>query len=158
MEGNDIGFTVHHHVACWFEDLLVTVHGTPQEEKKSLWKRLVAKEEEPLSGEEWKNHMASRWTANELPLRSIIHLTQQLGVGVEVYTYFEDALRETIENWLSRKGAHVQVYCYANINDLKDDLKYNRDVHTLFTPYEKDAAIIGWHRATVVNPDGTFGF
>lgn len=158
MEKGDIGVTVHSHVACWFEDLIVTVHGTPQEEKKNIWQRFLRKEEEPLSGEEWKNHMVSRWTVNEMPLRSIIHLQNQLGIKVEVYTYFEDALREVIEAYLARKGAHVQVYCYGNLDNLKEDMKYNRDVHTLFTPYENDAAAIGWHRATVVRPDGTFGF
>lgn len=158
MEGNDIGVTVHKHVACWFEDLLVNVHAEPQEEPKSIWQRLRRKEEEPLSADEWKNHMVSRWTVNEMPLKSVIHLQNQLGIGVEVYTYFEDALKEVIEHYLARKGADVQVYCYGNLDNLKDDMKYNRDVHTLFTPYENDAAAIGWHRATVVRPDGTFGF
>jgi len=48
------------------------------------------------------------------------------------------------------------VYSYDNLNDLRDDFKYNRDVHTLFTPYEDDAAMLGM-RATVTRPDGTFG-
>ena len=48
------------------------------------------------------------------------------------------------------------VYAYNDLNDLRDDFKYNRDVHTLFTPYEDDAAMLGF-RATVTKPDGTFG-
>ena len=48
------------------------------------------------------------------------------------------------------------MYPYEDLEMLRDDFKYNRDVHTLFTPYEDDAAMLGM-RATVVLPDGTFG-
>lgn len=161
MENGDIGATVHKHVACWFEGLIVTPEPLPvPEEKPNLLRRIWSSkpEDAPLTNIEWKKSVVSRWRVNDKPLKSIIHLTQQLGIGVEVYTYYEEDMKETIEHWLARKGADVQVYCYANLIELSDDMKYNRDVHTLFTPYEDDAKEIGWHRATVVTPDGTFGF
>ena len=81
-----------------------------------------------------------------------------MGLGVEVYTYYDESMVPVIESWLSRKGIDTTVYAYRSVRELLDDFKYNRDVHTLYTPYEDDAKIVGWHRATVVLPDGTFGF
>ena len=163
MEGNDIGVTVHRHVACWFEGLLMhTISNDDMEDERkrnrlAFWRR--KKQVEPITeGDEFIRGMVRRWRPNEMPLKSIIHLTERLGIGVEVYTYYDPAFVPEIEHWLARRGANVQVYSFDSIRDLQDEMKYNRAVHTLFTPYEDDAAAIGWHRATVVNPDGTFGF
>lgn len=158
MEKGDIGVTIHKHVACWFEGLLVTPEPEPVEEKKGLLKRWFGKDEPIVDDDDWRASIVNKWRVNEMPLRSVIHLQEQLGIGVEVYTYYDDSMKDTIEHYLARKGANVQVYCYGDVRHLAEDMKYNRDVHTLFTPYEDDARVIGWHRATVVNPDGTFGF
>jgi len=158
MEDNDIGVTVHQHIACHFEGLLMTVQPVPEETIKRHWWHRPPKIEEPVVDDGWVTAIARRWRPNELPLKSVIHMTTKLGVGVEVYTYYDPIFVPVIEHWLARKGAHVNVHSYDGPEHLIEDLKYNRDVHTYFTPYENDAALIGWHRATVVLPDGTFGF
>ena len=159
MEGNDIGVTVHKHIACHFEGLIMTPLAEPEpvEEKTRFWQR-KPKDMPIIDPDSFVQREMRRWRPNELPLKSVIHMTTKLGIGVEVYPYYDPAWHEVIEHWLARKGANVQVYHYDDITHLAEDLRYNRDVHTYFTPYENDAAILGWHRATVVRPDGTFGF
>lgn len=149
MQGNDIAPTTHKHIACWFEDLLMFVKDEP--EKRRLFRR-----DKPLSESEWVQAEVRKWVVNDMPLKSVYHMVNQLGLGVEVYTYLEPELADAAEHWLARKGISVTVYPYEDIESLRDDFKYNRDVHTLFTPYEEDAAMLGM-RATVVRSDGTFG-
>ncbi len=161
MEGNDLGVTTHQHVACHFEGLLMLPQAQPEEtpEVRRFWQRKKEEKIEPIAADDdFVQREMRRWKVNELPLKSIIHLTQKLGIGVEVYTYMDYSWHEVIEHWLARKGATCQVYHYDDIAHLAEDLRYNRDIHTYFTPYEADAQIIGWHRATVVNPLSTFGF
>ena len=157
MENNDIGETVHKHVACMFEGLLM--HRKEEivvPEKRGLFQR-APKETIKLTDEEYVRRESREWRANEMPLKSIIHLTTRLGIAVEVYTYMDHIFVPEIEHWLGRKGADVTVWNYLNLDDLWDDFKYNRDVHTFFTTSQDDAQRLGM-RATVVNPDGTFGF
>lgn len=149
MEKGDIAPTTHKHIACWFEDLLITRQEEPA-------KRRFFSRDKPPSEEEWVKREVRLWKINEMPLKSVYHMVNQLNLGVEVYTYFEDELVDAVEHWLARKGISVSVYAYMDFDTLRDDFKYNRDVHTLFTPYEDDAAMLGF-RATVVRPDGTFG-
>lgn len=151
MEKGDIAPTTHKHIACWFEGLLVTVRDT-SDKKRRLFRRL----EQEMGEEEWIRSEVRKWAVNEMPLKSIHHMVNHLDLGVEVYTYMDEALVPAIEHWLARKGISVSVYPYEDLEMLRDDFKYNRDVHTLFTPYEDDAAMLGM-RATVVLPDGTFG-
>lgn len=149
MEKGDIAPTTHKHIACWFEDLIVNVRDLP--EKRRLFRR-----EREMTEEEWIKSQVRKWQTNEMPLKSLYHMVNQLELGVEVYTYMEEELVPAIEHWLARKGISVSVYPYEDLDMLRDDFRYNRDVHTLFTPYEDDAAMLGM-RATVVLPDGTFG-
>lgn len=149
MEKGDIAPTTHKHIACWFEDLIVNVRDIP--EKRRLFRR-----EREMTEEEWIKAQVRKWQTNEMPLKSLYHMVNQLELGVEVYTYMEEELVPAIEHWLARKGISVSVYPYEDLDMLRDDFRYNRDVHTLFTPYENDAAMLGM-RATVVLPDGTFG-
>jgi hypothetical protein len=114
------------------------------------------KKQEELTEEEYIAREVRLWKANELPLKSVIHMVTKLGIGVEVYTYLDPILVPSVESWLARKGADVQVWSYFDINEMYDDFKYNRDVHTFFTTSEDDARRLGI-RATVVLPDGTFG-
>ncbi len=159
MEKNDIAPFYTNTIACWFEGLLMTPRFEPEKEKKrKLFSFRKEEEDQPLTEERYIQAAVRSWQPNELPLKSVIHLTNQLSIGVDVYTYLDPIFHEAIEGWLARKGAHVNVYHYDDVDHLWSDLKYNRDVHTLFTPYEEDARKIGWHRVTVVNPDGTFGF
>lgn len=149
MEKGDIAPTVHKHIACWFEDLLMSRQEEPT--KRRLFRR-----DKPVSDEEWVQSEVRKWRVNEMPLKSVYHMVNQLDMGVEVYTYLEPELAEAAEHWLARKGISVTVYSYDDFESLRDDFKYNRDVHTLFTPYETEAALLGF-RATVVLTDGTFG-
>lgn len=119
-------------------------------------KRRLFRRDKPLSESEWVQAEVRKWVVNDMPLKSVYHMVNQLGLGVEVYTYLEPELADAAEHWLARKGISVTVYPYEDIESLRDDFKYNRDVHTLFTPYEEDAAMLGM-RATVVRSDGTFG-
>jgi hypothetical protein len=123
-------------------------------EKKGFFRR---KTEDDLTEEEFVKRETRLWRPNDMPVKSIIHMTTKLGIGVEVYTYLDPILVPAVEHWLARKGADVQVYAYYDVQDLYEDFKLNRDVHTLFTPSEEDAKVLGM-RATVVLPSGKFGF
>lgn len=153
MEGNDIGFTVHKHVACMFEGLLMNRKEFAPE-KTGFFRR---KREDDLSESEFIDREVRLWRPNEMPVKSVIHMITKMGIGVEVYTYMDPMFIPSIEHWLARKGADVQVYSYYDVKDLYEDFKLNRDVHTLFTPSEEDAKLLGM-RSTVVLPDGKFGF
>lgn len=153
MQGNDIAPTTHRHIACWFEDLLVLRQEEPVDTRRLT---TFFRKEKPISEEEWIKAEVRKWRANDMPLKSLYHMVNQLDMSVEVYTYLEPDLVDAIEHWLARKGISVTVYAYDGLEDLYDDFRYNRDVHTLFTPYEDDGAALGF-RATVVRPDGTFG-
>jgi hypothetical protein len=157
MEGNDIGVTLHNHVACMFEGLLMQADPDPVTEEETRWWQRRKKEAAPISEDEYVRHIVRKWRPNEMPLKSVIHMVNQLGIGVEVYTFLDPVFLPEIEHWLARKGVAIRAYAYDGIYDLQQDFKYNRDVHTFFTPNEDDAAILGM-RATVVLPDGTFGF
>ena len=154
MEGNDIGITVQKHLACMFEGLLCTV--LPQDEVPKK-RRFFGKTKELELPDKEMERIVRSWKPNEMPIKSVIHLTQQLGIGVEVYTYYPPDFVEPIERWLGRKGVHVNVVAYDDVMHLQEDFKYNRDVQVLFTPYENDAQMLGI-RSTVVSPNQTFGF
>lgn len=149
MERNDIAPTVHKRIACWFEDLIITKETAEKE------RRFTLRKPRPASEEDWVRMEVRSWRTNEMPLKSLFHMVNQLGMGVDVYTYMTD-LTEAVEAWLARKGISVVVYGFDDFDHLRDEFKYNRDVHTLFTPFQEDAARLGL-RCTVVNPDGTFG-
>lgn len=153
MQGNDIGVDVHQHIACMFEGLLMRrLEIAP--ERKGLFSRF--KREEDLTEEEYIKREVRLWRPNDLPIKSASHIINKLGLGLEVYTYLDPLFVDAIEHWLSRKGVDVTVYSYYDLNDLHDDFKLNRDVHTLYTPFEDDAKLLGM-RATVVLPDRAFG-
>ena len=41
---------------------------------------------------EWVKQEVRRWRVNEMPLKSVHHMVNQLDLGVEIYTYYEDDL------------------------------------------------------------------
>lgn len=98
-----------------------------------------------------------RWRPRDLPLKSLLHMVNQLHTKVDVLTYFPADYGEEIESWLYRKGVSVQVYCYENLEALRDDIKFDREISVVYTPYEEDAAWIG-PRATVMSAEGVWGF
>ena len=150
MEGNDIGSFITRTVAVMFEGLIIIPKEDDTPDKRKFWQR------PPTPNAEISIESVVRsWRPNELPLKSLNHLVNNLEVNVDVYTYFDAAYIEPIEHWLARKGISVSVYSYEDPEALMDDFKYNRDVHTLFTPFENDAKLFGL-RATVMGA-GTWG-
>lgn len=147
MEKNDIAPFITHKVACMFEGLIVDIPDF--DDDKGLFRR----RKRPVTIED----EVRRWRTNELPLKSLIHLTTKLEVGVEVYTYLDSEYHDAIEHWIARKGAVANVFHYYDVLDLAEDFKYNRDVRVVYTPSEKDALVLGV-RATVAQPDKTWGF
>ena len=149
MEKGDIAAFDRSRIACWFEGLLVEVHDPP--ERKRLFRR-----ERELTEDEWIRSQMRKWKTNDLPMKSLWHMVNKLDMAVEVYTYLDYELAPTIEHYLARKGISVTVYPYDDLNMLIDDFRINREIHTLFTPFEEDASLLGM-RATVVTSDGAFG-
>lgn len=147
MEGNDIAPTLTSSVAVMFEGLIRIEE--PAAQKK--WYQRSRKED--LT----KDHIIRKWRPLELPLKSLLHMVNQLHQNVEVYTYFPSEYVDDIETWLFRKGVSVTVISYDDLEALKDDFKYNRDVHTLYTPFHEDVPWLG-PRAYVMAPDRTWGF
>jgi hypothetical protein len=153
MEKGDIGITLHKYVACMFEGLLCTVVDDAEVPKR---RRLFGRDAPAVKDKDMAKIVRS-WQPNEMPIKSVIHLTKQLGIGVEVYTYYPEDFIDPIERWLGRKGISVTVHSYDDVMHLMEDFKFNRDVQVLFTASERDAQLLGM-RSTVVSPDHTFGF
>lgn len=155
MQGNDIAPYLTSTVAVMFEGLIYPVtQDEPAPAKKRRWFRT---EEEPTEHDPDVLATVRRWKPMDLPLKSLIHMVDYLHIKVDVYTYYDVDYVEHIEHWLARKGAHVQVFSYENIDGLRDDFRFNRDVRTLYTPFEDDAAILG-PRCTVMKAESTWGF
>ncbi len=152
MEKGDIGITIQKHVACMFEGLLCTVAEDAEiPKRRKFWNR-----DEVIVKDKDMDKIIRSWSPNEFPIKSVIHLSKQLGIGVEVYTYYPEDFVDPIERWLGRKGISVTVNPYDDVMHLAEDFKYNRDVQVLFTPNEMDAQMLGL-RCTVALPDRTFG-
>lgn len=143
-------------VAVMFEGLLMHKREEPEtKKKKRRWWPFG--DDEPEYDDTWIEREVRRWAPNDLPIKSVQRMQNNYNWGVDVYTYYDPIFKPHIEHWLSRKGIHSNVFCYDDVTHLAEDLRYDRSVHTLFTSYERDAHVIGWHRATVVNPDGQIG-
>jgi len=147
LEGNDIGVEYHIRLACKFEGLLMTPEvAAPQ--KKSLFRKQTS--DRSISKE------MKGWKVNEMPLKSLIHITNNLKTAVEVVTFMGEEYEDLIEHWLAKKGASVTALSYASAFDFREDFKYDREIQTFFTASEEDARIVGI-RSTVVPPDHTWG-
>lgn len=154
MQGNDIGADqVRGHVAVMFEGLLMSADDTPVAQPKRKWLR---KQDEELDDDEFIKRVVRRWKVNEFPMKSAIHIADQFKLGVDVYTFLDAEFVPHIENWLFRKGLSAIVFAYFDLDELREDFKYNRDVKTLYTASQEDAWTLGL-RASVAQPDRTFG-
>jgi hypothetical protein len=98
-----------------------------------------------------------RWTINEMPMKALIHLTTKLATRVDVFTFKGEEHVDAIERFLSRRGAAVTVHPAYDIMDLAEIVKFDRDIHAFYTTSQEYAEYIGM-RATVVSPDGPWGF
>lgn len=156
MQGNDIGVSYRLRYGCIAEGLLMSIPEgeSPADPPKGLLRRFKATSPEHRENDPVKE--AKVWAVNEMPMKSLLHLTAKLGVSVDVYTFLGEEYVPVLERWLARKGAYVRVYGYDSVWDLMDDLRFDREVQTVFTSDEEMARIIGM-RATVVPPTSTWG-
>lgn len=142
------------HVAVMFEGVLMRSENVElPTAKKSLWDKIVGRSNDV---EAVTTTVTKTWRANEWPIKSVVHMMEQWGMGVEVWTYLPQEYQEDIEHWLARKGARVLVRCFDSFEDLYDELRLDRSIHTFFTSSKDDAYRIG-PRATLVSPDHTIG-
>jgi hypothetical protein len=147
--GNDIATFTVGTVAVMFEGLAYTMDPDEVDGERKFWHR-------KKSPDVVVETVVRKWKPREMPIKSLIHMIDQLHQRVEVYTYYDVDYLPHIEHWLARKGASVMAYSYEDLDALKDDFKFNRDVHTLYTPFEDDAAVLGL-RCTVMELDKTWG-
>ena len=111
MEGNDIGVSYVARYAVKFEGLLCTVE---EESPDPKWYQLRNRSE-PIV----------RWKVNDMAMKQLLHVVNQLKINVEIITYMGDDQVEKIESWLARKGAFVQVYNYVDPFEWAEDLRRN---------------------------------
>lgn len=150
MEGNDIGSFLTSSVAVMFEGLILIHKEDAPAAKRKFWQKPVPQQGITI------DDVVRSWKTAEMPIKSLSHMVNQLKINVDVYTYYDSDYIEPIEHWLARKGISVTVYSYEDPEGLMDDFRYNRDVHTLYTPFESDAAYFG-PRCTVMSPGSTWG-
>lgn len=153
MEGNDIGITYVARYAVKFEGLLMHEVEEPQEKKAKRRFRLN-RATEPFK----HNRKSALWRANDMPMKSLLHLLNQLHLEVEVITFMPPEYEEIIETWLARKGAFVECTSYTDTWEWAEDLRRNPEIKGYYTddPVERD--IIGFQHVTVVRPSSTWGF
>lgn len=136
MERGDIATYDRPERACMFEGLLAN----PPHKLRTLFRR----EEDALTS-------LKNWTANELPLKSLIDSTNRLHIHTQVFTLLGHDMEELVYQWLLRKGVACSVYAYSSIDDAITDFRYNRSLHTIYVPTQEVASQIGL-RAKVVSP------
>jgi hypothetical protein len=139
LERGDIAVFDRPTRACIFEGLLANPPSTSRKFLNLFSKSDV--NEKPLHG----------WTANELPLKSLVDSFTRLEIPTFVFSLLGEDMEEAIYKWLVRKNASVPVYCYSSIEDFREDLRYNRSLHTIFVVEEEHAAVLGL-RSKVVSP------
>lgn len=145
MENGDIAVFEKPVRACIFEGLIAS---PPKTSKKLL--NIFSKKDhdtKPLHG----------WEANELPLKSLIDSVNRLNAGTFLFSLLGSDMEEPIYKWLVRKGVALPVYCYDRLEDFREDIKYNRALHTIYVVEQEHAAVLGL-RAKVVLPTTTWGY
>lgn len=151
MQGNDIGITYVARYAVKFEGLLMHRKEVP-EEKKGFFERLKVKDSDKAITRESK-----LWKPNDMPMKSLLHLVNQLKMQVQVVTYMGEWYEEEIEEWLARKGAFVDVVSYDDAWEWAEDLRRNTEIKGYYTDDPQERDTIGWQHVTVVRPTQTWG-
>lgn len=138
MQGNDIGISYVARYAVRFEGLLCDVQ---VEEPDPKWYQFRNRSEPVV-----------KWKVNDMAMKQLLHIVNHLKINVEVITYMGDDQVEKIEQWLSRKGAFVQVYSYVDPFEWAEDMRRNSEVQRYFTADEAERDIIGFQYVTIVRP------
>ena len=148
MERGDISGHTSPSQVCVFEGLLAA---PPSKNNFNLLKH-------QMYARQGKWDLAlSFWTANELPLKSMVHHYTHLGISTDVVTFLSPDAVEPIYRWLLRKVESVpNILYYSSPSAYADDLKYNRSITTVYVPDQSMAFDIGM-RATTVSPLTTWG-
>jgi hypothetical protein len=68
-----------------------------------------------------------------------------------VYTFVSQGFAEEVDKWLMRKGISVAVLYYGSVEELAYDLRFQRQIRTIYTATEEQASVIGI-RSHVVDP------
>lgn len=131
--------------ACIFEGLIASPPSTTRRLLGTFSKK--DPDTKPLHG----------WTANELPLKSLIDSVNRLNVGTFLFSLLGPDMEEPIYKWLVRKGVSIPVFGYAQLEDFREDIKYNRGLHTIYVVEDEHAALLGL-RAKVVSPTVAWGY
>jgi hypothetical protein len=139
LEKGDIAVFERPTRACIFEGLLAS---PPSTSKKLL--NVFNSKDPGVKG-------LKSWTANELPLKSLVDSFNRLGIPTFVFSLLGDDMEEPIYNWLVRRNAAVPVFCYNTIEEVQEELKYNRNLHVIYVTEQDHAAVLGM-RAKVVLP------
>lgn len=100
--------------------------------------------------ENWSAYLRL-WEPNELPLKAMIDSATRLGVCTDVYTFVSQGFAEEIDKLLMRKGISVAVLYYGSVEELAYDLRFQRQIRTIYTATEEQASVIGI-RSHVVDP------
>ena len=85
-------------------------------------------------------------------MKKLIDDQERLGIDTDVYSFMGSGAADVIDAWLVRKGVSCRVFCYHDVFDLREDLKFNRSIQRVIVPTDELAAEIGI-RAMVSSPD-----
>lgn len=140
MERGDIAPFERPSRACMFEGLLAS----PPKKHRLLIKR--QEEDRTLRG----------WTPHEIPLKSLVYQTNNLGLHIAVFTLLGSDMEDPVYRWLTNRGARATVYAYDGIAELVEVLRYNQQFKTVYVPTKDLWQTIGM-RATVVSPTAELG-
>lgn len=142
MQGNDIRpFSTSRQAVLWEGLLAVPLPGKINEVRRAR----------ALKRESW-DLWISLWKTSELPMKKLIDDQERRGIDTDVYTFMGPGAIDVIDAWLTRKGISCRVFCFHDVFDLREDLKYNRSIQRVIVPDEDLAANIGI-RAMVCSPD-----
>ena len=149
MERGDIGLSTTPGQACVFEGLLASP--PPKKRFDALKSQLR------INQDRWDLALPL-WTANELPLKSLIHCYTRLGIATDIITFLSVDAVDPIYQWLVRKCKLVpNILYYESPSAYADDLKYDTSTRVVYVPDHEMALAIGV-KATVVSPASTWGF
>jgi hypothetical protein len=141
LEGNNIHPEAPIKQACLFEGVLAA---PPTKVVQKMRAATAARQHE------W-NRYIGMWQPHELPIKSLIDSVLRRGVGVEVYTMLPAGADDAIDRWLFRKGVSVPVYLFADINEIREEMKYHSPSMRVHVATEEQARILGI-RARVASP------
>lgn len=143
MQGNDIAYTPQARFACKFEGVLMRLKEEQSSNKKGWFRR-----------KETEATVSGKWRPIDMGIKSLDRAVNVHHMPVTVVTFMGDFYADMIENWLFRKGiSPYQVISYDDVWELREDLKYDREMRVYITDSQEEQDVLGIQRARVVTPD-----